>query len=149
MGATYLYPPVSVTTLPPMGGATSANQVLEIAELASINTKLDTLIAAIDKEIVEDLYFDYSATNVDNTAWVELIAATSDEINHMTLFESGGYPLEIGIGAIGLEARLFLVPPGGFNGQIDITIPSGSRVSVRGLRAVTINNGFILANFSK
>lgn len=40
--ATYLYPPVSVTTLPPVGGATSANQVLEIAQLTDINTELDS-----------------------------------------------------------------------------------------------------------
>lgn len=36
--ATYLYPPVSVTTLPPLGGATAANQVLEIADLDAIKT---------------------------------------------------------------------------------------------------------------
>lgn len=39
--STFLYPPVSITTLPPVGGATSANQVLEIAELQNINTELD------------------------------------------------------------------------------------------------------------
>lgn len=36
--ATYLWPAVSVTTLPPVGGATSANQVLEIADLDAINS---------------------------------------------------------------------------------------------------------------
>lgn len=40
--ATYLYPPASVTTLPPVGGATSANQVLEIAQLTDINTELNS-----------------------------------------------------------------------------------------------------------
>jgi hypothetical protein len=40
--STFLYPPVSVTTLPPLGGATSANQLLEITELQDINTELNT-----------------------------------------------------------------------------------------------------------
>lgn len=40
----YIWPPVSVTTLPPMGGATSDNQDLEIAALDSIDTKTPALI---------------------------------------------------------------------------------------------------------
>lgn len=42
MGMTYIYPPVTVSTLPPVGGATSANQVLEIAELTNIFNELTT-----------------------------------------------------------------------------------------------------------
>jgi len=40
----YLWPPVSVTTIPPVGGATSANQVLQLAEETSINSKLPALV---------------------------------------------------------------------------------------------------------
>ena len=50
MGMTYIYPPVSVTTLPPVGGATAANQVLEIAELQAI--KASTQL--IDDTIADD-----------------------------------------------------------------------------------------------
>ena len=42
MGMTYIYPPVTVSTLPPVGGATSANQLLEIAELTNIFNELTT-----------------------------------------------------------------------------------------------------------
>jgi hypothetical protein len=42
--ATFLYPPVSVTTLPPLGGATSANQLIEIAALQSIDGKTPALV---------------------------------------------------------------------------------------------------------
>lgn len=42
MGTTYIYPPVSVTTLPPIGGATAANQLAEIAELQTLNAELAT-----------------------------------------------------------------------------------------------------------
>lgn len=149
MGMTYIYPPVTVSTLPPIGGATSANQVLEIAELQNIVTDLQNLSAQLSRQMSETLYFDYSAHNVDNAAWVEMIPATTDDSKSLTIFESGGYPMEIGVGASGLEARLFVIPAGGLNGQIDIPIPLGSRVSIRGLEAVTVNNGYIIANFLK
>lgn len=43
----YIFPPVSVTTLPPVGGATSAKQDLQTAELQSINTELDNILAKV------------------------------------------------------------------------------------------------------
>lgn len=48
--ATYLYPPVSVTTLPPLGGATAANQATEIASLASIDGKLTNQATAAKQD---------------------------------------------------------------------------------------------------
>lgn len=42
--AVFLWPPVSVTTLPPLGGATSANQLTEIAALQSIDAKNPALV---------------------------------------------------------------------------------------------------------
>lgn len=109
----------------------------------SINT------GEIAKSVSETLFFDYSASPVDNTAWVQLIAATSDDSKHLTWFESGGYAMEIGIGAIGLETRAFVIPPGGLNGQIDLPIPAGVRVSIRCLEAVTVNVGTIVSNLLK
>lgn len=103
----------------------------------------------IAKTVSETLFFDYSASPVDNTAWVQLIAATSDNSKHLTWFESGGYAMEVGFGAIGLETRAFVIPPGGLNGQIDFPIPSGVRVSIKCLEAVTVNVGTIVSNFLK
>lgn len=122
----------------------------ELATFANENmTNLLAIISLLTKESVSNLFVDYATTPVDDTAWVELIPATPDVINHMTLFESGGFPMEIGIGAIGLETRLFVVPPGGFNGEVNFTIPTGSRVSIRCLVTQTVNVGNIVANFLK
>lgn len=41
--ATYTWPPISVTTSPPVGASTAANQVLEIAQLTAINGNTDGL----------------------------------------------------------------------------------------------------------
>lgn len=142
MGMTYIYPPVTVSTLPPIGGATSANQVIEIA-------RLDSILTELKREMSSTLYFDYNTNNIDNLAWVQMIAATTEDTKSLTIFESGGYPMEIGIGGVGAETRLFVIPAGGLNGQIEIPIPLGSRVSIRGLQSVTVNDGYIIANFLK
>lgn len=130
---------LNVAVVPDPNAATSANQVLEIAALDSI----------ANRTFVQTLFFNYASTSVSSAAWVQLIASTSDTIKHLTLFESGGYAMEIGIGAAASEVRLFVVPPGGFNGELPFPIPSGSRVSIRCLEVVTVSTGLIVANFLK
>lgn len=142
--AVYIWPPKTISTLPPIGGATSANQVTEIA-------RLDTLISNTNqKQISEDLYFNYNSTNISDSTYVEAIASTLDNTKGFTLFESGGYPIIVAFGASGSEVDKFLIPPGGFNGFIEIPIPAGTRISFKSLIAgQTINNGFLIANFLK
>ena len=130
---------LNVAVVPDPNAATSANQGLEIAALDSI----------ANRTFVQTLFFNYASTSVSSAAWVQLIASTSDTIKHLTLFESGGYAMEIGIGAAASEVRLFVVPPGGFNGELPFPIPSGSRVSIRCLEVVTVSTGLIVANFLK
>ena len=232
--STFLYPPVSVTTLPPLGGATSANQVLEIAELEDINAntalplrvKIDGVIYEVEKDTVfpsntvsvpveitgasgpinitagdlnvqlsdqgpnadvtrigngtnqwginasneglvhdadllaavqassstklmsDFLYFDYAG--VSDAGYTELIAATLDTIKAFTWFESSGQPMVVALGAVGLEVNKFVIPPGGFNGEISMDIPLGSRISIKQLNAEVLGSGImIVANFLK
>lgn len=77
----------------------------------------------------------YSVTNVTSGAWVELIASTPAEIQAITLFDSSGRTLELGLGAAASETRLMIVPPGGIDGIIPILIPVGSRLSIRAISA--------------
>lgn len=100
------------------------------------------------KEISEFLFFDY--TSVSNAGYTEIIAAVATDIKSMTWFESSGQPMIVAIGAPGSEVDLFAVPPGGFNGEIPIFIPQGSRVSIKQLNAETLGTGiFITANLLK
>lgn len=92
------------------------------------------------------IFYDYSSGSVDNTTWVQILAATTGDTQSFTLFDSGGYAMEIGVGAAAAETRLFVVPPGGFNGQIKIQIPAGTRLSVRCLEAQTVSVGLIVVN---
>lgn len=96
--------------------------------------------------VVNTEYHDYSVGNVTNAAWTELIASTSAQVYGFTLFDSGGYTMELGIGAAASEVRLCLVPPGGFDGVTPIEIAAGTRISVRAVGIALVNVGEIALN---
>lgn len=73
---------------------------------------------------------DYSSTNVTTGAYVQLIASTSDTTNQLYIFDSSGQTLFLAIGAAASEVNKAYIVPGG-NGELNLTIPSGSRVSVK------------------
>lgn len=90
---------------------------------------------------------DYSVTNVTTGAWVELLADVGAvDIRAISLFDSGGYTMELGVGAALSEARTLLIPPGGFNGIIEFEIPANSRLSIRAVGAATVNLGELVIN---
>lgn len=77
----------------------------------------------------------YASVNVTTGAWVQLIASTAAEISGITLFDSCGQTLELGTGAAASETRKLIIPPGGIDGVVPITIPAGTRVAVRAVSA--------------
>ena len=115
----------------------------------SLNS-LETEVTAIKntlqngKQVVDTIFYQYSGVN--NSAWTQIEASTASQSNALTLFESGGYAMELGIGAAASETRLMVIPPGGLNGEINIAIPAGSRLSVRCLEAQTVSVGYIVCN---
>lgn len=90
---------------------------------------------------------DYGVTNVTNAAWTQLLASVgASDIEQIMLFDGGGYAMELGIGAAAAEVRMLLIPPGGFNGNLPVKIPAGSRLSVRAVGAALVNLGEIDLN---
>lgn len=79
--------------------------------------------------------YDYTTGSVGTVSWVQLIAATAADINALTIFDSCGETLELGVGAAASETRQLIIPPGGLEGSVPLYIPSGTRVSVRALSA--------------
>lgn len=79
--AVYIWPPVSVTTLPPLGGATSANQVLEIAELQDINANTAGPIKIRRDGTVQEVNKDTGIPANTVPVPVEIVAASGTEIN--------------------------------------------------------------------
>lgn len=75
----------------------------------------------------------YSSTNVTTGAWVELDSSTAGDFNCLTIFDSSGQTLELGVGAAAAESRVMIIPPGGHDGCIPLRIASGSRLSLKAI----------------
>lgn len=105
----------------------------------SSSNPLPVASAAAGQSTVTFVRLVYSSTNVTTSAWVQLIASTSAQINKISIFDSSGQTLEIGFGAMGSEVAKFIVFPGG-NGDITLSIPASTRISIQALSA-TANNG--------
>jgi hypothetical protein len=90
------------------------------------------------------VYNVYSSTNITTSAYVQLVASTTSTTNYIDIFDSSGQAMILGVGGSGSEVIQAYIPPGG--DQIQLAIPSGSRVAYKALTA-TANSGYLLMNF--
>ena len=74
----------------------------------------------------------YSSTNVTTSAWVEIVASTLNPTSIIQIFDSSGQTLQLGVGAVGSEVPLMIIPPGGIENS-NIYIPPRSRISLKAL----------------
>lgn len=118
-----------------------------VASLKGINSWLELI--ADQTDIAGPLLFadlDFSVTNVDNTAYVELIADIgATESKKVQIFMSSGDPLYLAFGAAASEVDQIIVIPGG-NGLIDLSISANTRLSLKAVDAVTVSSGRIIIN---
>lgn len=105
-----------------------------------------SLTSAATVDYSESVRLSYASTSVTSAAWVQLIASTAGDVTKITVFDSAGYAMELGIGAPASEVRKLLIPPGGLNGMIELTVPAGSRISVRAVGTATVSAGEICLN---
>lgn len=136
----YVFPPNAVSVTFPPGAASEATQLSVLSQLQTIAQNQHLPIRSYGE-------IDFSVDNVDNSAFVELIAdvgATS--IKKVQIFMSSGEPLYIATGAAASETIQGYIIPGG-NGFIDLEIAANSRVSVKAVNAVTVSEGVLLVNF--
>jgi len=119
---------------------------LDIRDLSSgtdsVSSVITSQVAHTGRSYADSVRNDYSSVNVTTGAWVQLIASTAADINELTLFDSSGQTLELGVGAAASESRVLLVPPGGIDGTVPLRIPSGTRLAIRAVSA-TANAGEI------
>lgn len=102
---------------------------LQVDSLGQLKVSF-TSPTAVGKTVLNSIRNDYTGTSVTTGTWVQLVASTSAAATELSIFDSSGQTLEIGLGASASEVHLFYITPGG-NGHTPIAIPSGSRVSIR------------------
>ena len=61
-------------------------------------------------------------------------------------YDSGGYTMELGLGAATSEIRKLLVSPG-WNSSLKVVIPPNSRISIRAIGSALVSAGEISINF--
>jgi hypothetical protein len=79
------------------------------------------------------LYRQDYTTPVTTAAWTQIIASTAAEIKQLYIFDSSGSVMQLGIGGAGSEVAKINIPPGGSSVGWPLTIPAGTRVSIRAL----------------
>jgi len=125
-----------------LAGRDSVSGDLTVLELNSGALSVDSGGAV--KDTVFTYRNDYSSTNVTTVSWIELIASTTDAVTKVSIFDSSGETLELGVGPSGSEVRKILIPAGGVD--VECIIAAGSRVCVRAVSA-DASTGELSINF--
>ena len=89
------------------------------------------------------IYYQYSSGTVTTTAYTQVLASTPAAINWLSIFDSSGSGMILGVGAMGSEVVQLYVPPGGVSEGYPLYIPSGSRVALKALTASASSGVFI------
>jgi hypothetical protein len=153
---------ISAASLPlPTGAATSANQTnasqkTQIVDgsgnvIASTSNALNVNVQnSISQTIAgtasanAPVYNVYSSTNITTSAYVQLVASTSNVVNTVHIFDSSGQAMIFAVGGSGSEVIQVYVPPGG--DTFTLHIPAGSRIAYKALTA-TASAGYLLMSF--
>lgn len=131
-------------------GTISAPGLASEATLNALLTEVQGISATIgEKTIEQNIEFNYEATPVNNSNYIQILNATTDDIVAMTLFDASGRAMVLAIGASSSEVDYLYIPPGGFNGVFPVQIPSGSRLSVKCLDSSPADAGKLISNLYK
>ena len=111
--------------------------------VTSVSIVFNTLVDVLDNGLI-----DLSVTPIPASANppLELVASAASTLKSVDIIEDVGEFMELLIGGVGVETHYMTLPLGG--GTIEeLSIPGGSRVSIRALKNVAINIGNMAMNF--
>jgi hypothetical protein len=91
---------------------------------------------------------DYSSVNVTTAAYVQLVAATTYSMKNLRFFDSSGSCMILAIGAAGLEVDTLYIPPGGSGTPFLVTIPAGTRISLKALDTSATSGRFLMVGLN-
>jgi hypothetical protein len=116
-----------------IGQQTMANSLAVV--IASNQSAIPVTLAAPSPiSVVNILRNDYTVNAATTGAYLQILASTSAAVGRIEIFDSSGQTLVLATGAMGSEVNLIYIFPGG-NGQTNVSIPSGTRLSVKAISA--------------
>jgi hypothetical protein len=97
--------------------------------LNSINNAVNNPVAVQRTVANAAIVRDYSAANISDAAWTQIIAATTFPATLIKIFDSSGEIIRVSTGAAGVEADLIRITPGG--DTYEIYVPINTRIAIR------------------
>lgn len=150
---------VSGTVSLPTGASTSALQTTGNTSLASIDTKTPALgqttmagstpVAIASNQSAIPVTVSSTAgrssvlvynnnngsANISTSAYTQITASTSGQINRLYIADTSGQGFFIATGAAASEVNVLVVPPGGNDSPYELQVASSTRLSVKALTA--------------
>ena len=84
---------------------------------------------------------------VTTSVWTQVLAGVPYTISKISIFDSSGQTLKLGIGAAGSETDMHVIVFPGGNGNVNVNIPPNTRISIKALSA-TAASGELDINYS-
>ncbi len=132
---------------PTVGASTEAKQDTQITVLNSIDNKLTSPLAvtgsltlAPPQVYATSALISTNVTNIPGSASLplQLIASTTEITVEIQVIEDIGEYMALYTGAASSEVMLCALPLGG--GEVKVNIPTGTRISIKSLKATAINS---------
>lgn len=92
------------------------------------------------------VFLSFASTNVTTSAYVQLVASTSNKMNQIFISDTSGQVMIFAVGGSGSEVNQLIVPQGGQDVWTNLTIAAGSRLSYKA-QTGTASSGYLVMGF--
>jgi len=116
---------------------------VDVATIAAGTNNIG-IVEAAGKSSVELIHNDHSSTAITTSAYVQLVASTSGDVNRWHIFDGSGEGLILATGSAASEVDIAYIPPGGLDSPLDLYVASGTRISVKALTGNTSSGDLII-----
>jgi hypothetical protein len=98
--------------------------------------------------LVDTKVFDLTATPVDNTAWVQVYAASGKPCSAAEIYNGSNALLQIAVGAPGQEVAIPYTVLPGRSVVLPLEVSKGKRIAVKAATAVVANTDYLVLNLT-
>ena len=90
----------------------------------------------------------YASVNLTTSAYVQVTASTTGDINRLYIADTSGSAIILATGAAGSEVDRLYIGPGGNEAPYELNIPSGTRVAIKALDVNATSGRIIITALS-